>query len=97
MLLEHDTRYGLKLQRDAVVRRNLGLPARQVATKRKPGNFQKRWTDDEIRDSIRRVANALGKAKITRAEYNRFVAQCDGDLFPSHMTVRRCNDEFVTK
>lgn len=95
MLLDRDTRYGLRLQVDSAVRRNLGLPPQRVNPRRKPGNFQKRWSNEEIREKIRAVANALGKTKITQSEYARFIQQYDGTLFPSHVTVRRCKDEFA--
>lgn len=95
MLLDHETRRGLRIQVDSVVRRNLGLPSRVSTRSMRPGSRQVRWTDDQIREKIRAVANALGKSKITKAEYVRFINDCDGALFPSHVTVSRCRDEFV--
>lgn len=97
MLLEHDTRYGLKLSVDSAVRRRLGIAqAVRPNPNRKKGSFGNKWSDTQIRQKIAEAAMALGKDRITHAEYSRYVQSLsDANLFPSRQTVRRCSEEFV--
>ena len=91
--MDSTTRTQVRRQRDAAVRRGLGL-ANVSHVRRTAGSKARRWTDPEIEAA---VLSAGGGRKITRHAYKLLRRDLDPNLYPSHNTVfARRPDLFAT-
>ena len=91
--MDTSTRTAVRFARDAETRRRLGLPSASTrSTPMTHGDRTRRWTDDEIRASVRKLTNGR---KVSRAEYKTMRAVA-GMQFPHQDTVAsRCPDMFA--
>ncbi len=91
--MDKETRIYVSQQRDAAVRRSLGLNA-STHVSREHGSRARRWTDTEIEAAVKRIS---GGQPMTRHAYKLARRNVSANDAPSHNTVAaRRPDLFAT-
>jgi len=89
--VDSNTRVKVRRERDAAVRRSLGLNSTSHV-RRVPASKSRRWTEADIRRAVRSL---MGGGSFSRYAYKAKRRDEDPNLYPSHNTVlARCPDLF---